>query len=200
MEWNQILKNKKQCSTWKDEVIDKSIIDSILTEVHEHCNSKQNRVPIQITVLDWTYPEKRDFILKYSQDLEHPSKHQNTQVLAPWIICFSIRDVPSLSWNMINRIGNIEVGLAAQMTVLSAVDKGLDIGFCKCFQAETGNKWEKYLGFLPPDLIIGLGHYENKTHQRNYYTREEIKANISTIPGAEHYGKPSMEEYIKYYV
>ena len=200
MEWNQILKNKKQCATWKDETIDKTIIDSILVEVHEHCNSKQNRVPIQITALDWTHSQKRDFILRYTQDLDHPNKHQNTQVLAPWILVFSIRDVPSLSWETVKKIGNIEIGLAAQMTVLSAVNKGLDIGFCKCFQSERSKQWEDYLGIESPDLIIGLGHYENKTHQRNHHTGKDILAWISTTPGEEHHQKPPMEEYIKYYV
>lgn len=200
MEWNQILRNKKQCATWKDETIDKTIIDSILVEVHEHCNSKQNRVPIQITALDWSHPDKRNFIFNYTQDLDHPSKHQNTQVLAPWILVFSIRRIKELENNVLMENGNLEIGLAAQMAVLSAVNKGLDIGFCKCLQSEKRKQWENYLGILSPDLIIGLGHYENKTHQRNHHNGKDILAWISTIPGEEHHEKPPMEEYIKYYV
>ena len=52
MDWQQIIKNKKQTYCWDDRVPDRKIIDQILNEVHDNCRSKQNLVPYKIEVLD----------------------------------------------------------------------------------------------------------------------------------------------------
>lgn len=198
MNWDTILQNKKQCVTWKDEIIDKSVIESIMLEVHEHCNSKQNRVPIRLDMLDWSNVARRNYLFEYATDLDNG--HKNTQVLAPWVVCLSIRDVPSLRWKDLVRIGGIEMGLTAQFIVLAATARGYDVGFCACKQGENSKKFSKKMRIPAPDLMLGIGHYEKKAQQRNPGNGKDYWATVSSAEAHTTHVKPPMEEYVKFHV
>ena len=90
MEWNTILKNKKQTNYFSDDPVDEQLIVDILQECHDYCPSKQNETPYKITVI----PNKGNIQLKeeifydswcFSKRLSDP---RNTQVLAPYTLMF----------------------------------------------------------------------------------------------------------------
>jgi hypothetical protein len=68
MEWQQILESRSTTYVWEDTVPSKQLIDEIIQELHDHCPSKQRKVPYYIDVIDNTDPNVRpnahDILLK----------------------------------------------------------------------------------------------------------------------------------------
>jgi|APGre2960657373_1045057.scaffolds.fasta_scaffold00320_8 hypothetical protein len=68
MEWQQILESRSTTYAWEDTVPSKQLIDEIIQELHDHCPSKQRKVPYYIDVIDNTDPNVRpnahDILLK----------------------------------------------------------------------------------------------------------------------------------------
>jgi len=187
MDWQQILKNKKQTFSWSDKIPDRKIIDQILDEVHNYCPSKQNAVPYKIEVLDWSDIPRRNQIFKDTWcDSNTPEDRRNPQVMAPYLFTFSYRDSddPGANSNSL-----MEIGLAAMFVVLSAVNYGLDYGFCGCYHGNDMN------------LAIGIGYAgENMGTYWNPVLQQEMET-----PGIEpgnstndDDNKPNKSEYIKF--
>lgn len=198
--WKEILDNKKQCVSWSSEKIDTSIIDQILNEMHLHCNSKQNLVPLELHVLDWSNPEIRSLIFESTIDYAGGYNHTNTQTLAPYVFVFFPRDVLDFDRYYQLQISAIEIGIHAMFAALSATAKGLSVGFCKCFNDEkTGEVMQYFNSKYRPGLILGIGKYEKKEVQENPYTGIEHNVYVSTTyPNYDHI-KPNPEIYIKKY-
>ena len=202
--WTQMLEAKKQCVTWSDKKVDKEYIDSILDDIHKHCNSKQNKVPYEIKVMDWSNPEMRDLLFRHARDEESPEgkkdTHYNTQVLAPYVLLFFERDDNTYDERDLLRISNLEIGLAVQIAAFSAVSKGLSVGFCKCFNDRDRHEFHKRFNVhSSPSVVIGIGCYREKDNQINHYDRKQYEAWISTTikAGAKDY-KPAMNDYVNY--
>lgn len=202
--WTQMLEAKKQCVTWSDKKVDKEYIDSILDDIHKHCNSKQNKVPYEIKVMDWSNPEMRDLLFRHARDEESPEgkkdTHYNTQVLAPYVLLFFERDDNTYDERDLLRISNLEIGLAVQIAAFSAVSKGLSVGFCKCFNDRDRHEFHKrFKVHSSPSVVIGIGYYREKDNQINHYDRKQYEAWISTTikAGAKDY-KPAMNDYVNY--
>lgn len=202
--WTQMLEAKKQCVTWSDKKVDKEYIDSILDDIHKHCNSKQNKVPYEIKVMDWSNPEMRDLLFRHARDEESPEgkkdTHYNTQVLAPYVLLFFERDDNTYDERDLLRISNLEIGLAVQIAAFSAVSKGLSVGFCKCFNDRDRHEFHKKFNVhSSPSVVIGIGYYREKDNQINHYDRKQYEAWISTTikAGAKDY-KPAMNDYVNY--
>ena len=202
--WTQMLEAKKQCVTWSDKKVDKEYIDSILDDIHKHCNSKQNKVPYEIKVMDWSNPEMRDLLFRHARDEESPEgkkdTHYNTQVLAPYVLLFFERDDNTYDERDLLRISNLEIGLAVQIAAFSAVSKGLSVGFCKCFNDRDRHEFHKKFNVhSSPSVVLGIGYYKENDTQINYHTKEEYLAWISSTikTGAKHY-KPAMSDYVSY--
>ena len=187
MDWQDILKNKKQTFSWSDKVPPRSIIDKILDEVHNHCPSKQNAVPYKIEVLDWSDTPRRNQIFKNTWcDVDSPEDRRNPQVMAPYLFTFSFRDSGDEGANS-NSL--MEIGLASMFVVMSAVNYGLDIGFCGCYHGDDIN------------LAIGVGYAgPNMGTYWNPILQQEIET-PSTEPGNSTNDddiKPNKSDYIKF--
>ena len=180
MDWQQILKNKQQTFNWSDKIPDRKIIDQILDELHNYCPSKQNAVPYKIEVLDWSNKERRNQIFKDSWcDYNTPDDRRNPQVLAPYLVIFSYRDH---DYDNINH--SMETGLASMFLVLSAVNHGLDYGFCGC-----------YRGKEDMGIAIGLGYAGEYMGE---YWNPVLQKNIETTVKQENFPKPNKSNYIKF--
>jgi hypothetical protein len=195
--WIEILENKKQTASWSDKTVDKEIIDSILYEIHQHCNSKQNRVPFEILVMDWSHPQYRQMLFLHAQDQNND--HYNTQVLAPYLFVFFLKDRPGMSHQERIMTGSLEIGLTAQMAALSAVSKGLSVGFCKCFDDNHRKKFEKMFNKNTPVLILGLGYYKDIDMQENPVNKLLYPTSVGTSHLNENiHIKPAMDDYITF--
>lgn len=140
MEWQTILKQKKQIKYFSETSVDKQLIVDILDELHEYCPSKQNETPYTITVVLNKGNEKLKKQIFYNTWCRSKKLRdtRNPQVLAPYTLLFkSITE---------NRIGLIEIGIASVFIAYAAVSRGLSIGFCECYKGPDA------------DLVLGIGY------------------------------------------
>jgi hypothetical protein len=140
MEWQEILKHKKQIKYFSTQKVDKGLIVDIIEELHLYCPSKQNETPYTITVVpnkDNKKLKKQIFYNSWCQN-KGINDVRNTQVLAPYTLLFKSTTN--------ERIGYIEIGIASTFIAYAAVSRGLAIGFCECYKGKDA------------DLTLGIGY------------------------------------------
>jgi len=218
MEWQKVLENRNHTFVFdQDRIPDKSLIDTIVLEMHRKCPSKQKRVPYQIHILDQSDPDLRLDLYKYtdrnpsSEDPHH--NHYNPQVLAPYLFVWSMRPKHTVQSEVLEKetitgirineeydeeeylytVTNLEVGLSSMFVSLSAAAHGLAAGYCKCINDNDEIK-EKY-GFYPI-LMMGIGYPSKKSdtffcpvNQKEMYT-----------PNDNWLSKPEIDQYVHYSV
>lgn len=183
MEWNNILQNKKQTFLWRDKIPDRDIIHTILDELHTHCNSKQNDVPYRIEVLDWSNEDRRIELFQKSWCEEDTlSDRRNPQILSPYLLLFYSRNLVFANPEE-QSYTDLEIGIAGQFIALSAVNHGLDIGFCACIN-ESEIRLGLGLGYATP--VPHEGNYLNPLTGKRCHIREKTKR------------KPGKNEYIQW--
>ena len=181
MDWQNVLKNKKQTFLWADKIPDRKIIENIVNELHEHCPSKQNHVPYRIEILDWSDKDKRNKIFEETWcDTDDISDRRNPQVLAPYLFVFYARDVGNPEDNSYTQL---EIGLASMFITMSAVNYGLDIGFCGCNRDN---------GIL---MILGVG-YADSDPKNGKYLNPLSQQMCDFHENGE--SKPTKDKYIKF--
>jgi hypothetical protein len=126
---------------------------------------------------------------------------RNPQVLAPYVLVFSQRDLSDneigLNTEMhdphkARNVSENEIGLASMFVTLSAAAKGLDTGFCACIR--NGDDIAKRLGHKGPVLLyVGLGYSSTKKQYFNPIVHETMD-----IPDSNYDQKPSLETYYKF--
>lgn len=210
MEWHDTIYKRHQTFIFKDTVPDKSLIDKICEEMHARCPSKQNRVKYQMHVLDWSNHQLRmDLYATTDRSPSSPNwSKYNPQVLAPYLFIWSDRDLDTIllpqdgktdinieyknnEWA--KRANMLEIGLSSMFVALSAADKGLQSGFCKCIK-DPQTIEDKY-GF-EPILMLGVGY--EKPHSLMYYCpilEREVQS-----PSDKWNPKPEVDQYIFYSV
>lgn len=203
MDLASVLENRRQTFLFNDDVPSKQMIDEILDAVHRYAPSKQNRVRYNIQAYRNDDPEKRMKIYEAgkSSPVREGARH-NPQLLAPWLLFLSNRNVKNRGHSIEGFVGNepnempsegeigTDVGLAASYIILKAIDMGLNYGYCACI---TKNENLKGIieGYNSPRLIICLGYRNDAKGWRCpvYNKWEPIIPRIS---------KPEKDEYIRY--
>ena len=197
MNWKSILEAKAQTAHWSDKVPDASLIHEILDELHRYCPSKQNHVPYEITVLDWSKPDVRHEIFKNTwcdengngEDLtDVPEARRNPQCLAPYLLLFNHRwivDSNGFSDESANSYSPIEIGIASTFILYSAVSKGLDVGFTGCHRDNN--------------IVLSLGiGYADPNANDWFFNPLTQKKQFHELPGREFEPKPAKQDYIKF--
>ena len=202
--WNEIIHARRQCDVWDySKEFSKELLIEILEEAMERVPSKQNRMPYQISILDWSDPEYRNALYEFAvtpNDQDEGGAH-NPQVLAPWLLCFRT--------NRRNKdmLGHVEVGMLASMIIHGAKVRGIDAGFCRCWDRYDAAITER-LG-LEEDMesfafFLGLGHGTKEWQQRvtatmeNPVTGETIWSGISDLPEYERNPRPRFEDIYRF--
>jgi len=54
MNWQKVIAKRKTTYSWLDKVPDRSLVDQIVQELHDHCPSKQRKVPFYLDIIDNT--------------------------------------------------------------------------------------------------------------------------------------------------
>lgn len=127
---------------------------------------------------------------------------RNPQVLAPWLLAFSVRNLDDSSIGLntemkdpikARHITENEIGLASMFAVLSAIPKGLDTGFCACIR--NGSEIAERLGHRknePVILYLGIGYGSNDPTYYNPVIHETLP-----IPNRDYDTKPPLDLYFK---
>ena len=196
MDLANVLENRRQTFLFNDDVPSKEMIDEILDAVHRYAPSKQNRIRYKIQAYRNDDPEKRMKIYEAGKsELEevNPNARHNPQLLAPWLLFLSTRNVDNVderqSRSSDGEIG-MDMGLAASYIILKAIDMGLNYGYCACI-----TKQENFKGIIDdytsPRLIIALG-YRNDADGWTCPVFNEWE------PIPPQMMKPNKDEYIRY--
>lgn len=209
MDWQNIIRTRKTTFTFENKEVDKAIVDEILQEMHNFMPSKQNKMPFQISVLDWSNPDLRHWIFQDCHRNENHTVEQdvgNPQVLAPWLFAFSVRNlsedevldnVECNSSAYMSKQGNIEIGIASSFIIYNAQSRGLATGYCGCIRSP--DEMGKRLGHQNRiNVLLGLGYPELKDE----YFDPRINSN-RPIPHDHVFHKtrqPKITEYIKWHL
>jgi hypothetical protein len=216
--WKELIETRTQTTTWNlDYNLDIETIKELSEEIHRRSPSKQNRVRYEMHWLDWSNPELRNEIYEFCVSRNEEKLHYNPQVLANWIVVFTAKKYyyPEEETGHDKFTANLEVGLASHMLIHGAKVRGLETGFCKCFDYNYQNVDVIKKAFDLQDidnlyLIVGVGK-ENKTYidDTPLNDREETTLNLYTGERVSSYKgngykwqtepKPDPADYIFYY-
>lgn len=208
--WKQLIDIRKQTHAWDMErEVSRELIDDIFADLHRRCPVKQNRCHYQITVLDYSDPEFRNLYYDFCVDRDNPNHQFNPQVLAPYLLVFSYRDpgefdadFSGVGFNEYARqLSCIETGLAGDFIVHAAAARGLNAGFCRCYDTKH-LKTQSIVNKLGLNSIhdiivtIGVGYAADAQETLNPYTGQMVPA-----PWDEKWKnepKPDINDYIKF--
>ncbi len=127
---------------------------------------------------------------------------RNPQVLAPWLLAFSVRHLDDTAIGLndemkdpikARNISENEIGLVSMFTVLSALAKGLDTGFCACIR--NGSEIAQRLGHKKEEQVIlylGIGYGSTAVSYYNPVIHEHLG-----IPNRDYDIKPPLDVYFK---
>tara|TARA_B110000503_G_scaffold35160_1_gene57486 strand:- start:127 stop:756 length:630 start_codon:yes stop_codon:yes gene_type:complete len=193
--WDYVCNNRIMTFNWKEQVPDQYLIDAIIDDVHNFAPSKQRRTRYNIDVIANYANEDRKLAIyatTHAHKVIRPVTRYNPQVLAPWLLMFSIRHESNTDGRPDLKYENeawLDIGIASQQVMLSTVSKGLAAGCCACIQDRetikeiTGND---------PVLFIGIGY---KNNAEKYYC--PIKKSYELLPN-EQSPKPNKNDYVTY--
>ncbi len=208
--WDTVIKTRQQTFLFNEIIPDKSVIDKILWELHEHSPSKQRKTPYRIDVLDWTNQQLRRDIYAGTYTPDESPDRFNSQTLAPYLLVFSKRNLSVEEiglndelndWIHFHNVAWNEIGMASMFIALSALSKGIDHGFCACIRnAKTICKefpnMEQKDG---PLLYLGLGYRStDKTYMCpiNGTLEPVFNKNFEKQDGVPYDRKPPFQKYI----
>lgn len=208
--WKQLIDIRKQTHAWDMErEVSKELIDDIFADLHRRCPVKQNRCHYQITVLDYSDPEFRNLYYDFCVDRDNPEHRFNPQVLAPYLLVFSFRNPGEFDADFSGRgfdeyakqLSCIETGLAGDFIVHAAAARGLNAGFCRCYDTKH-TKIKSISNKLGIDSVhdiivsIGIGYAADAVETLNPYTNEMVDAPFD--PKWQVEPKPDIDDYIKF--
>jgi len=131
---------------------------------------------------------------------------RNPQVLAPWLLAFSMRSLTSKQIGLSKDLKNSdwakqymqnEIGIASMFAMLSAHSKGLDTAFCGCIQDRNGISTS--LGRnVKDELVLFLGIGYKKEGAKKYYN--PLIHDYMDIPDKDYDTKPKKTSYIRYHL
>lgn len=194
--WDDICNNRIATFNWTDQIPDANVIKKVINSIHEFTPSKQRRVRYNIDVIpNYQNNELKNII--YAGTKAEPKLHNsryNPQVLAPWLLSFSIRpegNIENRNISYYEQEAWLDIGIATQHASLTSIALGLDVGFCLCIQNQ--DEMELLLDGRTPVMYLCLGYRNNSL---TYYC--PVKKTKMVIPAKDCDTKPSIDEYTFY--
>tara|TARA_B100000941_G_scaffold283526_1_gene253159 strand:- start:510 stop:1172 length:663 start_codon:yes stop_codon:yes gene_type:complete len=219
MDWETLIDERVQTTTWDmNKEVSKDIVDEIMSEVHKRSASKQNVVRYNIHIFDWSDTEFRNHFNEFCiRDPYKTPVEYNTQVLAPYLFIFTRRKeaywnragdpniVTDLETQIYNRhlSSSMETGIASANIILSAKAKGLDTGYCQCFDWNYKNI-DAIIEKLEVEdikdiyLSLGLGYGSSLKRTLNLHTNQWFNTFAHVGKMWEIESKPEKDNYIKF--
>jgi hypothetical protein len=211
--WKNLIEYRAQTSSWDlTKTVDRKIIDDVVSEIHRRCPSKQNRVPYELHILDWSNTELRNDFYEFAVDRDNPNPRYNSQTLGHYLIVFVGRtpkefdlDFSDLKGKLDEKLSHLEIGLASHMLVHGLKVRDIDSGFCRCFDYNSvyAEKVKNGLGIKNIHhvfLSIGVG-IENKDRYKtkNLHTNQLVEAWKDNGEKWYREPKPDPSDYIIYH-
>jgi hypothetical protein len=183
-----ILDNRITCRSFSQKPIEFEKIRVILSAL-EKTPSKQNRMPMEITVLGPNaIAEKESIYLESHCGPDFPNLY-NPQLLAPLVFLFSKRnktlypgdDTVSRDLNPNNyayiKNCNLQIGICTTIICLAAESVGLQTGYC--FSVDQGNTGPMMLGTKNIEFGFGVGYARDDVSDIRFRTRPDESADTA---------------------
>lgn len=192
MNWLDILEKRSQTFVFDSVEPPKDLLIQITDEIHKYVPVKQNEFYYSIEIFDYSDADLRKRIYQTTKTNYSDHYRYNPQVLAPWLFVF--KENMELTKNnkpfqLRRNYTNMQVGMASMFVALSAIDKGLDVGFCQC--VTDHDLLNESIGHGAV-LMVGVGYRSIKD---SYFCLiDEIEKPIPP----KSIDKPNKEDYIKW--
>ena len=182
----------------------KSLIKSLLDKTHTLVPSKQNLMPYKVHILGPSCHKQKQILFDLSKEND-PDDHHNTQILAPYVLIFTLRlakanpavqvriDMDGHDYSMCDperyktencELVGIEVGMFTTVLTALALEQEIDVSFMKCFPhwPPGKDKW-KDLPFVDetPYLTMALGYRKDKEQPRHQGLKREDKPDVNEV-------------------
>ena len=217
--WKELIDTRIQTTSWDlDYLVNIDVIKEIVDEVHRRAPSKQNGVRYKMHLFDWSNTEIRNNLYEFAVDRNQPTPeyyNYNSQVLANWLVVFTskLSSFADPNTNLADDklrsdlVGHLEIGLASYFLIHGATVRGLDSGFCRCYDFDYQNRDHicKALDIEETEdvcLMIGIGKAktENIDTTLNLHTGLEVNSQSDKGFKWQIEPKPEPDNYIFYHV
>lgn len=213
MEWKELIQARENTFAWDyDKEVDPQEIKDAMQDAYDYAPTKNLKYPYRVILLKNDNPDVRKEIMTIchrNKDLAIEDDPGNPQVLAPYLIGFTQRDVRDLEVlyqktytrlsRDVERYDHLEIGIVATYLMLGLKNRGLDTGLCQNCSNNEKRTAELFGVYEPVVFLLGVGY--SKGHGRHSYidprTGREKKIPYNPVNKALVYPKPSFETIFK---
>jgi hypothetical protein len=181
MEYKQLIESRRNRFTWNyDKEISKEAIVEVFEEVYMNVPTKNQMFPYYVTLYKNDDKQKRKDLVTichrnvYKDIFTDPG---NPQMLAPWIIGISFRNVDELEkrydplgdiWRSddhIKQMNSFEAGMLSTYIILGLHNRGYDTGLCQNCSNDPEGTMKIINSPTPPIFLLGVGYgADDKTY------------------------------------
>lgn len=210
MEFKDVIEGRTNTFTWDyTKKVDVQLIKDAMYDAYMQAPTKNLKYPFTIKCIKNDDIERRKEIMTIchrNDEMPAETDYGNPQVLAPYLLGFSQRDVTKAEvqyqfYNRtpenVNRYDHLEFGIQAAFLMLGLKNRGLDTGITQNCNHDSERCAELFKVDRPIRLIIGVGYASDALEYLDPRT-DTIKSvpydrkNIDKI-----YNRPKFEEVYK---
>lgn len=175
MDFKEVIQSRTNTYTWDyTKKVDIQIIKDVLYDNYMQAPTKNLKYPFTITCIKNDDPDRRKEIMTIchrNDEMPIETDYGNPQVLAPYLIGFSQRDVTKAEvqyqfYNRtpasVERYDHLEFGVQAAYIMLGLQNRGLDTGITQNCSHNPERCAELFGADQPIRLILGVGYASNE--------------------------------------
>lgn len=210
MDWKDLIEARHNTFAWDySKEVDPYIIQEVLYENYLQAPTKNLKYPFRVRVIKNDDPERRKEIMTIchrNADLDIEQDGGNPQVLAPYLIGFSQRDVRDLEViyqktytrppaSVVN-YDHLEIGIQAAYIMLGLKNRGIDTGLTQNCCNDRERTAELFGLKEPCRFILGVGYSKGLDlhHYVDPRTGKEKQIPYAPKDKAKIYPRPKFED------
>jgi len=213
MEWQDLIKARENTFAWDyDKEVNVDDIKQAMVDAYNYAPTKNLKYPYQAILLKNDNSEVRKEIMTIchrNKDLDIEDDPGNPQVLAPYLIGFTQRDVRDLEVlyqktytrpsRDVERYDHLEIGILATYLMLGLKSRGIDTGLCQNCSNNEKRTAELFGVYEPVVFLLGVGHSKGPGRHIYFDPRANKERPIPYAPSDKTvvYPKPSFEKIFK---
>lgn len=213
MDWIDLIKARENTFAWDyDKIVDPELVNETMKDAYNFAPTKNLKYPYRAILMKNDNFEIRKEIMSIcyrNKDLSVEKDPGNPQVLAPYLIGFTQRNIEYLeilyqkSYNRppdhVEKYNYLEIGILAAYLMLGLKYRGLDTGLCQnC--SNNGERIAELFGVYEPIVfLLGVGYSKGPGRHSYIDPRTNTEKKIPYDPANKTlvYPKPSFETIFK---
>lgn len=210
MQFNDVIKARTNTYTWDyTKEVDVQLIKDAMYDVYMQAPTKNLKYPFVIKCIKNDEPNRRKEIMTIchrNDEMPIETDYGNPQVLAPYLIGFSQRDVTKAevqyqfynrTSKAVDRYDHLEFGIQAAFIMLALQDRGLSTGITQNCSHDPERCAELFGVDYPIRLILGVGYASNELEYLDPRTNAMKSVPYDRKNIDQIYNRPRFEEVYK---